>query len=385
MTRIYFIRHAEAEGNLYRRVQGQYDSLVTDRGRLQIQALAKRFQDVPVDAVYSSDLYRTRLTASAVYKSHGLPLRTDPGLREVRMGEWEDKPWGLVAREDRQQLTYFNTNDPRWQAPGGENFQELRERLVGTLTKLAIQHDGETIVVVSHGMALRNSMAAIQGFSVEEGAQVPHCDNTGVSLVEYDSGRWRIVFQNDNTHLDESLSTFAGQKWWQSGSGFWADANLWYRPLDLGKDSEFYYQCRKEAWQTIHGSLANFDGDAFLADARRQAKASPQALWQAMLGDEPAGLVQMDIPTAKETGMGYLPFVYLLPDFRRRGLGVQLLGQGVSVLRPLGCTKLRLRCAPDNHAAQRFYARYGFRKIGQAPGSRVPLDLLEKNIGFDDE
>lgn len=385
MTKIYFIRHAEAEGNLYRRVQGQYDSLVTDRGRLQIQALAERFREVPVDAVYSSDLYRTRLTASAVYKSHGLPLRTDSGLREVRMGEWEDKPWGLVAREARQQLTYFNTNDPRWKVPGGETFQELRERLVGTLTKLALQHDGETIVVVSHGMALRNSMAALQGFSVEQGAQVPHCDNTGVSLVEYDGGRWRIVFQNDNTHLDESLSTFAGQKWWQSGSGFWADANLWYRPLDPGKDGEFYYQCRKEAWQTIHGSLANFDGDAFLADARRQAKASPQALWQAMLGDEPAGLVQMDIPTARETGIGYLPFVYLLPDFRRRGLGVQLLGQGISVLRPLGCKKLRLRCAPDNQAAQRFYARYGFRKIGQAPGSRVPLDLLEKNIGFDDE
>ena len=73
MTRIYLIRHAEAEGNLYRRVQGQYNSLVTERGLEQIKALEERFRDVPIDAVYSSDLYRTKKTASAP------PCRTGAG------------------------------------------------------------------------------------------------------------------------------------------------------------------------------------------------------------------------------------------------------------------------------------------------------------------
>lgn len=54
MTRIYIVRHAEAEGNLYRRIHGQYDSLVTPLGRRQIAALAQRFREIPVDAVYSS-------------------------------------------------------------------------------------------------------------------------------------------------------------------------------------------------------------------------------------------------------------------------------------------------------------------------------------------
>ena len=35
MTTIYLIRHAEAEGNLYRLAHGQYNSLVTPRGYLQ--------------------------------------------------------------------------------------------------------------------------------------------------------------------------------------------------------------------------------------------------------------------------------------------------------------------------------------------------------------
>ena len=88
MTRIYIVRHAEAEGNLYRRIHGQYDSLVTPLGYRQIEALSRRFQDIPVDAVYSSDLYRTRMTAKAIYAPKGLPLHLEPGLREIAMGRW---------------------------------------------------------------------------------------------------------------------------------------------------------------------------------------------------------------------------------------------------------------------------------------------------------
>ena len=77
MTRIYIIRHAEAEGNLYRRIHGQYDSLVTPLGYRQIQALEKRFQDIHLDAVYSSDLFRTQTTAKALYLPKGLPLQLE--------------------------------------------------------------------------------------------------------------------------------------------------------------------------------------------------------------------------------------------------------------------------------------------------------------------
>ena len=72
----------------------------------------------------------------------------------------------------------------------------------------------------------------------------------------------------------------------------------------------------------------------------------------------------------------------MMPSHRKQGLGVQLLGQAVSVYRPLGRQYLRLRCAPDNLVAQRFYKRYGFYRVGSAEGTRVPLDLLEKSIGY---
>lgn len=100
MTTIYLIRHAEAEGNLYRIAHGHYNSCITDdRGCRQIRALAERFRDVPVDAVYASDLIRTRTTAQSIYLPKGLQLHPDPAFREICMGEWEEHCWYELLRK----------------------------------------------------------------------------------------------------------------------------------------------------------------------------------------------------------------------------------------------------------------------------------------------
>lgn len=73
----------------------------------------------------------------------------------------------------------------------------------------------------------------------------------------------------------------------------------------------------------------------------------------------------------------------LCPSCGPRGWGCSSSGQAVSFYRPLGRQYLRLRCASYNTPAQHFYQRYGFYKIGEEQGSRVPLDILEKYIGYD--
>ena len=108
MTTLYLIRHAEAEGNLYRRIHGQYNSLITDNGYRQIQALQERFADVPIDAVYSSDLFRTMTTARAIYVPKGLPLQTRADLRELGMGEWDAAFHGTLCRQASPSLRPFH-------------------------------------------------------------------------------------------------------------------------------------------------------------------------------------------------------------------------------------------------------------------------------------
>ena len=108
MTTLYLIRHAEAEGNLYRRIHGQYNSLITDNGYRQIAALRDRFADVSIDAVYSSDLFRTMTTARALFVPKGLPLVTRPDLREISMGQWEDYSWAGIDRREHARMALFS-------------------------------------------------------------------------------------------------------------------------------------------------------------------------------------------------------------------------------------------------------------------------------------
>ena len=166
--------------------------------------------------------------------------------------------------------------------------------------------------------------------------------------------------------------------WFQLKPGVTVDADT----LRLEREGELYCQCRGEAWLNIHGSWDNYDGEAFYQDALVQWRRDRRSVVCAMLGDEMAGLIQMDLERDGDKGVGYIPFVYMMPLHRKQGLGVQLIGQAVSTYRPMGRKYLRLRCAPDNLVAQRFCRRYGFRKVAEAEGTRVPLDIMEKYIGY---
>ena len=382
MTRIYVIRHAEAEGNLYRRCQGWYNSPITEQGFRQIAALEHRFEGIAIDAVYSSDLLRTMTTAEAVYKPKGLPLQTNPGLREICLGVWEDQAWGHLSFIDPEGMHGFHSSSPDWKVEGAETFQQLGERIVTAVREIAAENEGKTVAVFSHGMAIRALQGALLGQPVEAWEAGGHGDNTSVTCIEIEGDKTEILSYNDNSHLTPEISTMLRQTWWKEESGGRDNSSLRYAPLDMERGSEIYYQARKEAWLSIHGSIQHFDGDGFVREALEQWKVNPRAVTCAYLEDKLVGILQMDTARYADEGVGYIPFYYMAPEYRKNGLGVQLMGEAISLYRPLGRDRLRLRCAPDNHVAQRFYRRYGFRKAGEAQGTRVPLDLLEKPIAL---
>ncbi len=387
ITKVYLVRHAEAEGNLYRRIHGWYDALITDNGYRQIAALEERFASIPVDAVYSSDLFRTMTTAMAVYRPKGLRLNTERDLREINMGVWEDQSWGEVARVDGAELLKHNSMDPAWHVEGAESFEDVRLRVSGAIRKIALANPGRTVAVFSHGTAIRNALAVFHGMTVAESAQLGHSDNTAVSLLEFEGDQVRIVFENDNSHLPEEISTLARQSWWKKGGAQKIDqTNLWFRPLDVGgEEAGFYQEARREAWQAVHGGLEGFDGEGFLKKAQAVAAKDPGSVTCAMRQDKAVGIIELDLERDREKGIGSIPFYYMVPELRCHGFGVQLLGVAVSAYRKLDRDYLRLRCAPENVQAQRFYRRYGFRAIGREKGANGPLDILEKYIGYKDQ
>lgn len=153
MTTVYLARHGESDWNVARRFQGHVDRPLTELGRRQAEQLAERLADIPLAAVYSSDLARARTTAEAVAGPRGLAVVILPELREVDVGAWSG-----LTREEAQ--ASFPEAFGRWADGGhgwddGETYEEMAERVVAAVTAIAAKHPGEAVLVVAHGGPIR--------------------------------------------------------------------------------------------------------------------------------------------------------------------------------------------------------------------------------------
>jgi broad specificity phosphatase PhoE len=186
-TLVLLARHGESDWNAAGRWQGHADRPLTDRGRRQAEDLAERLARVPLDAVYTSDLRRAWETAEPIARHHGLELRKLPELREVDVGSWS----GLTRAEAEQR---FPDGFRRWREWGtgwddGETYEEMGERVIGALRRLAAVHLGGRVLVVSHGGALRAVHAAASGMDVGTyRREHPVTRNADFSVVLVDDG-----------------------------------------------------------------------------------------------------------------------------------------------------------------------------------------------------
>lgn len=374
MTKIYLIRHGEADGNLYRRMQGQYDAPLTDLGYAQVEALGKRFRDIPIDAVYSSDLYRAMYTASSLCIPKRLPLYTDPRLKEVNVGIWEDAPFGEAWRTHPREMHDFIFASDRWRLEGAETFCQVAERGCAALMDIIARHPGQSVAVCSHGCMIMAILAQLF-YGMDHMSQAGHSENTAVTLLTWEDGVFHLKFKHDTRHLEGTLHRTR----WRPESGF---ADLDFQPI--GGEIEQYIRYRRDAWEVVYGDLTGFDGSGFWMDAQRTMGKDPSAMVVGYLERTPVGMIQLSPDRDAKKGVGYIPFIYLREAFRHKGLGIQLIGHAVSFYRRLGRTRLQLSVAPTNEKAIAFYEKYGFRAVGKNKGRFGYLTLMEKEIALPD-
>lgn len=183
-TTIYLIRHGETDWNLQQRYQGQQDIPLNQTGFRQAQVAAENLDGVKFSALYSSDLIRAVQTANEVGKKVNLEIITHPALREINQGEWEGLfiKDVLATRGDEVRAVYQNPYSAR--KPGGESIAEVAERMYAYLDQLAMKHDQERIIVVSHGLAIATVLCKVRGYPLELAIRnIP--ENTAIEVVEW--------------------------------------------------------------------------------------------------------------------------------------------------------------------------------------------------------
>lgn len=207
--KLLLIRHAQTIWNAAGRVQGQADPPLSPAGLEQCQALGRRLGGLRLDALYTSDLDRARLTAAAVAEATGTPAILEPGLREVGLGRWEgiDRP---SLERDYPDLFQRWVRDPSWDlVPGGEGSAGFRERVLGAVSRVvAGRGEGATVAAVTHIGVIRLVLSMAAGLE-HLGLRWPWAvDNTAITTLvgPPDIDRWtgpqlRVLAVNDAAHL----------------------------------------------------------------------------------------------------------------------------------------------------------------------------------------
>lgn len=184
MTRIIYVRHGETDWNVAHRYQGQTDIPLNNKGIHQAQLVAKRLAGEPITAVYASDLQRALYTAEAIAKEHHLTVTPMQEFREISFGEWEGSSFFSLDTSAREQIDKIFTDPANIEIPGGENFHQVQERAVRGIERLIAKHPDETIIVVSHGAAIRTILCHALGMSLANVWAIRQ-DNTAVNQIAY--------------------------------------------------------------------------------------------------------------------------------------------------------------------------------------------------------
>lgn len=203
-TRIVLVRHGETAANLQRRFAGRTDVELTESGRAQADALGERFRSVRVDALHVSPLRRCAQTAEPIVASTGLEPRVVPEIRELDFGDWEMLDLDEVRERDPDGFARWISDDAV-PVPGGESWAQLGARVGEWWAEVAEQHEGQTVLGVTHGGVIL-WLARHVAHAPFEAMIAFEIDPSSITILQSRGPLWRIRVLNDTTHLRDPLA-----------------------------------------------------------------------------------------------------------------------------------------------------------------------------------
>lgn len=203
LTRVIAVRHGQTAWNAQQRIQGHTDIALDARGRWQAARLARALAHEPVQAIYSSDLQRTRQTAAPFAVQAGLAVQDEPDLRERGFGAFEGLSFAQIEQAQPEQALRWRRREPDFAPAGGETLSDFAERCVQACARLAAAHRGQTILVLTHGGVLDCLYRAAARCAL----QAPRSwqlANAAINRLLHGEAGFVLVGWNDDQHLADS-------------------------------------------------------------------------------------------------------------------------------------------------------------------------------------
>jgi ribonuclease H / adenosylcobalamin/alpha-ribazole phosphatase len=187
MPAFILVRHGESESNRDSCFARSADVPLTDLGRQQARdAAAHIARYFNPERIVSSTFARARQSAEIISAALKLPLEVVDGIQERDLGALKGQPWHQHAALTAADPNYDPEREWLWRPPGGESYQDVRQRVMPVLETLRSRHAAEELVIVSHGAVMRAIWSQLTGAWIS--SFIPN--NCALLLVPHDGQRF---------------------------------------------------------------------------------------------------------------------------------------------------------------------------------------------------
>jgi len=180
-TTLLLVRHGATEHNLQkpyvlqgRRIDPPLDAI----GRRQVAALAVALRNKQIAAAFSSPMRRARETAELLAGPHSAPCRVIDSIGEIDIGDWEGLTWDQIHAKWPAEAKAFEDDCSKQGYLGGENYTQLRDRVVPAMKDLCAAWVGKTIVVVGHNGVNRAALCHWLGIPLGFSRRIPQANGS---------------------------------------------------------------------------------------------------------------------------------------------------------------------------------------------------------------
>jgi len=151
-AKIYLGRHCKTAWNLEHRLIGTTDLPLCDVGWAEIEETLPIIESLNFDRIVTSPLKRAHDTSKSYADKIGIPLDIHQDLRELDHGDWNGQKYDDLLADPNSDFTkWFIDGDTSIPIPNGpETLEEVQERIVQTISEIALSYPGEKVLVVMH-------------------------------------------------------------------------------------------------------------------------------------------------------------------------------------------------------------------------------------------
>ena len=184
MLTLHFFRHGQTNFNAEKRVQGQFDSVLTELGIEQAIDSRSLVEQLSLSAVYTSTNVRAMHTAQILTENLTLDIGLRDGLREIMMGPWQERLYAEVAKSDPDDMENFIKAPDKFVMKGAETFAQVQSRGVKTLEAIIASEKQGHVLIVSHGVMIKTILCRYAKLGLRHVWDNPHLGNCSHSIVE---------------------------------------------------------------------------------------------------------------------------------------------------------------------------------------------------------